>query len=95
METPGDGAGIVHMRHDFEGYEEDGDGVSMYCRDYEQPVRAKILVGCDGYFSAVRMECLDDGPSTFSVRQYSICTCSEHNIKSCTLRSTVLAAISS
>lgn len=32
------------------------------------PVRAKVLVGADGYFSAVRQQCLGDGPPEFGVR---------------------------
>jgi 2-polyprenyl-6-methoxyphenol hydroxylase-like FAD-dependent oxidoreductase len=31
-------------------------------------VRARVLVGCDGYFSRVRRQCLNDGPPVVSLR---------------------------
>lgn len=36
--------------------------------DSPGPVRAKVLIGADGYFSAVREQCLGDGPPDFAVR---------------------------
>jgi len=30
-------------------------------------IRCKLLVGADGYFSAVRQQCLEDGPPDFAV----------------------------
>lgn len=30
-------------------------------------LRCKLLVGADGYFSAVRQQCLQDGPPDFAV----------------------------
>jgi 2-polyprenyl-6-methoxyphenol hydroxylase-like FAD-dependent oxidoreductase len=66
------GAGMVHVGHEFERYEENDDHVTVYFRDRPDPVRAKLLVGCDGFFSPVRRECLRDGPPTFGVRLYCI-----------------------
>eukprot|EP00884_Botryococcus_braunii_P014527 jgi/Botrbrau1/23075/Bobra.0243s0016.1 len=57
--------GIVHLGHEFERYEEDGDGVTVHFKNCKEPIRAKIMVGCDGFFSSVRMECLRDGRPTF------------------------------
>ena len=48
-------------------YEEDEEGVTVHF-DHGQPsVRAKILIGADGYFSRVRKQCLNDGPPMFAV----------------------------
>lgn len=48
-------------------YEEDEEGVTVQF-DHGQPsVRAKILIGADGYFSRVRKQCLNDGPPMFAV----------------------------
>lgn len=38
-------------------------------------LRCKLLVGADGYFSAVRQQCLQDGPPDFAVSPS--CMCSE------------------
>ena len=48
-------------------YEEDEEGVTAYFGDGHAPVRAKLLLGADGYFSKVRSQCLDDGPPDFVV----------------------------
>ena len=53
----------MQMRH----YEEDQDGVTIHFDRDQAPVRAKVLVGADGYFSKVRTQCLNDGPPTFNV----------------------------
>ncbi|EIE25083.1 FAD/NAD(P)-binding domain-containing protein [Coccomyxa subellipsoidea C-169] len=51
----------------FESYEEDSEGVTVKFEGGEPgPVRAKVLIGADGYFSAVRQQCLDDGPPDFA-----------------------------
>ena len=48
-------------------YDEDEDGVTLHF-DRDQPsVRAKILIGADGYFSRIRKQCLNDGPPMFAV----------------------------
>ena len=49
-------------------YEEDGDGVTVHFDRGQRCVRAKILIGADGYFSRVRKQCLNDGPPMFAVR---------------------------
>ena len=53
----------MQMRH----YEEDEEGVTLHFEHDQAPVRAKVLVGADGYFSKVRTQCLNDGPPTFNV----------------------------
>ncbi len=58
--------GVCHCS--FESYEEDEEGVTVRFAGGEPgPVRAKVLIGADGYFSAVRQQCLDDGPPNFAV----------------------------
>ena len=53
----------------FDSYEEDSEGVTVrFVGDSPGPVRAKVLIGADGYFSAVREQCLADGPPDFAVR---------------------------
>lgn len=53
----------------FEGYEEDAEGVTVrFQGGVPSPVRAKVLIGADGFFSAVRQQCLGDGPPDFAVR---------------------------
>ena len=53
----------------FEAYEEDAEGVTVHFQGAAPgPVHAKVLVGADGYFSAVRQQCLGDGPPDFAVR---------------------------
>ncbi len=48
-------------------YDEDADGVTVHFDRGEPSVRARVVVGADGYFSKVRSHCLDDGPPTFNV----------------------------
>ena len=48
-------------------YAEDEHGVTLHFNREQPAVRAKLLVGADGYFSKVRSQCLDDGPPTFNV----------------------------
>ncbi|CAL8461953.1 g1484 [Coccomyxa elongata] len=51
----------------FDSYEEDSEGVTVrFVGDSPAPVRAKVLIGADGYFSAVREQCLGDGPPDFA-----------------------------
>ena len=53
----------------FESYEEDAEGVTVHFQGGAPgPVRARVLIGADGYFSAVRQQCLADGPPDFGVR---------------------------
>ena len=54
---------VMQMRH----YEEDEEGVTLHFDCDQAPVRAKVLVGADGYFSKVRTQCLNDGPPAFNV----------------------------
>jgi 2-polyprenyl-6-methoxyphenol hydroxylase-like FAD-dependent oxidoreductase len=57
-----------HSHCRFESYEEDSDGVNLsFVGGEPGPVRAKVLIGADGYFSAVRQQCLQDGPPNFAV----------------------------
>jgi 2-polyprenyl-6-methoxyphenol hydroxylase-like FAD-dependent oxidoreductase len=59
----------------FESYEEDSEGVTVHFQGgMPGAVRAKVLVGADGYFSGVRQQCLDDGPPNFGVC-CSLCHC--------------------
>ena len=51
------------MKH----YTEDENGVILHFDHGEPSVRAKVLVGADGYFSRVRNQCLNDGPPDFVV----------------------------
>lgn len=48
-------------------YEEDEDGVTVHFDRGQPSVRAKVLIGADGYFSRVRKQCLNDGPPMFAV----------------------------
>ena len=63
---------VTDLRHAcgrFESYEEDSEGVTVHFQGGRPgPVRARVLVGADGYFSAVRQQCLGDGPPEFGVR---------------------------
>lgn len=62
-------------------YDEDADGVILHF-DRDQPsVRAKILIGADGYFSRIRKQCLNDGPPMFAVSALSPALHPEHNIQ--------------
>jgi 2-polyprenyl-6-methoxyphenol hydroxylase-like FAD-dependent oxidoreductase len=60
------------MDHEFERYENNNNRVTLYFKDRPDPVRAKLLVGCDGPSSAVRQECLKDDPPRFGVSLYRI-----------------------
>ena len=51
----------------FRRYEEDEEGVTLHFDNGQPSVRAKLLVGADGYFSRVRKQCLNDGPPMFTV----------------------------
>lgn len=60
--------GTVQESAHYLGYKElEGQGVQLDFEDLP-PVSARILIGADGYFSAVRNQCLGDGPPTFAVR---------------------------
>ena len=54
------------MKH----YTEDEEGVTLHFDHGEPSVRAKVLVGADGYFSRVRNQCLNDGPPDFVVSKF-------------------------
>jgi 2-polyprenyl-6-methoxyphenol hydroxylase-like FAD-dependent oxidoreductase len=47
------------------GYSEDEHGVALTF-DGGWPLRAPLVVGADGASSAIRMQCLDDGPPVYS-----------------------------
>ena len=47
------------------GYSEDDHGVALTF-DGGRPLRAPLVVGADGASSAIRMQCLDDGPPAYS-----------------------------
>ncbi len=53
----------------FQNYEETEEGVEVSYTEAGEPkhLRCKLLVGADGYFSAVRQQCLQDGPPDFAV----------------------------
>ena len=53
----------------FQSYEESEKGVEVTYTEAGEPkhIRCKLLVGADGYFSAVRQQCLEDGPPDFAV----------------------------
>lgn len=53
----------------FQSYEESENGVEVTYTEAGEPkhIRCKLLVGADGYFSAVRQQCLEDGPPDFAV----------------------------
>lgn len=55
----------------FQSYEESSDGVDVTYTEAGEPkkVHCKVLVGADGYFSAVRQQCLGDGSPDFAVSQ--------------------------
>lgn len=57
----------VSFSHHFQGCVQEDDSVAVVF--HGQPsVRAKLPIGADGYFSAVRAQCPNDGPPSFSVR---------------------------
>ncbi|KAL3144420.1 hypothetical protein ABBQ32_004168 [Trebouxia sp. C0010 RCD-2024] len=59
-------SGTVEFDKQMTSYDEDADGVILHF-DRDQPsVRAKILIGADGYFSRIRKQCLNDGPPMFA-----------------------------
>ncbi len=62
--------GTVEFGHAFTDYQEDENGVSIGFKD-KAAVRARYLVGADGYFSPVREALLHDGPPEFTVSSYS------------------------
>ena len=46
-------------------------------------MHCKLLVGADGYFSAVRQQCLEDGPPDFAVssgQQSCLCKASSQAV---------------
>lgn len=53
----------------FQSYTESEDGIEVSYTEAGEPkqIRCKLLVGADGYFSAVRQQCLADGPPDFAV----------------------------
>ncbi len=48
-------------------YDEDENGVTIHFDRGHPSVRAKVLIGADGYFSRIRKQCLNDGPPLFAV----------------------------
>ena len=66
--------------HRFQGYEESEEGVEVSYTEAGEAknLRCKLLVGADGYFSAVRQQCLQDGPPEFAVSPARIYAISRH-----------------
>ena len=65
-------------------YESSDEGVTLHFDRGQPPVRAKLLVGADGYFSKIRKQCLNDGftPSAESMLiQYDIADSSSNAAK--------------
>ncbi|KAL3136312.1 hypothetical protein ABBQ38_005577 [Trebouxia sp. C0009 RCD-2024] len=58
--------GTVEFNTQVASYDEDADGVTIHFDDGQPSVRAKLLIGADGYFSRIRKQCLDDGPPKFA-----------------------------
>jgi len=48
-------------------HDEDVNRVTIHFDRGHPSVRAKVLVGADGYFSRIRKQCLNDGPPLFAV----------------------------
>jgi len=48
-------------------YDEEENGVTIHFDRGHPSVRAKVLIGADGYFSRIRKQCLNDGPPLFAV----------------------------
>ena len=48
-------------------YDEEEDAVTLHFDRGQPSVRARILIGADGYFSRIRKQCLNDGPPMFAV----------------------------
>lgn len=63
-----DAKGAAALCLQVASYEENTDGVVVHFNDGHPSVKAKVLIGADGYFSRIRKQCLDDGPPTFAVR---------------------------
>jgi 2-polyprenyl-6-methoxyphenol hydroxylase-like FAD-dependent oxidoreductase len=69
--------GVLHQRAAFDRYEESEDGVTIHFQQAApssdgggsdsapSPVTARMLVGADGGQSAVRAQCIGDGPPLF------------------------------
>lgn len=52
-------------------YEESAEGITKHFDRGQPPVRAKLLIGADGYFSHIRQQCLADGPPQFVVSPWT------------------------
>ena len=58
--------GTVEFGHAFTDLAEEADGLSLTFEN-KPPVKAKYMVGADGYFSPVREILHHDGPPEFTV----------------------------
>ncbi|KAI3424950.1 hypothetical protein D9Q98_008332 [Chlorella vulgaris] len=58
--------GLLHQQAVFDRYEEADEGVTIHFQGGRPPVTARLLVGCDGGQSAVRKQCIGDGPPVFA-----------------------------
>ncbi len=61
---------VLQLTH----YDADEDGVTLHFDQGQSTVRAKVVVGADGYFSKIRRQCLNDGPPQFAV-SFATVTC--------------------
>ncbi|DBA92281.1 TPA: hypothetical protein ACH3X2_003708 [Trebouxia sp. C0005] len=59
-------AGIVEFDKQMTKYDEVEDGVTIHFDRGHPSIRAKVLIGADGYFSRIRKQCLNDGPPLFA-----------------------------
>lgn len=80
-------------------YDEDENGVTIHFDRGHPSVRAKVLIGADGYFSRIRKQCLNDGPPLFAVSTASaamqmaqLLLCTDLNTNSAALKEDSLKA---
>ncbi|KAL0049404.1 hypothetical protein WJX82_001334 [Trebouxia sp. C0006] len=59
-------AGVVEFDKQMNKYDEEENGVTIHFDRGHPSVRAKVLIGADGYFSRIRKQCLNDGPPLFA-----------------------------
>ena len=57
--------GMLHTETMFDSYEEGDDSLTVRFKDGSEEISARLLIGCDGSQSAVRAQCLADGPPEF------------------------------
>ena len=88
--------GTVEFGHAFTDFKEDAEGLTISFEN-KPAVKAKYMVGADGYFSPIREKLLHDGPPEFTVSHCNVpgadkvCkfaempTCSSHTPHACQL----------